>query len=218
MTQTSFIPEETSILTCGNLHRILREAALFAHKGDDLPMLNSVHLESTGKHLIAVGTNRFVLGASACPWDGPEFSALIPLERISLILAMLPGGRKHHFTHEWSVRLRFTPKRSRLHLVAPECSLSIPLRSSDMDFVQWKHLVHRPEGESVTTPAVFGANPNYLALFGRVGGRDDRPVWHLRNPNKPIGVSVGPWFHGIIMPTRVAEGFAIPEWIPHAAG
>lgn len=202
------------ILTAAELHRVLSEAALFASDGASLPPINGVQLTATGKHLIAVGTDRFLLGASSAPYEGAKFQVFIRLDSVAVILKLLKPGRRP-VLHR--VSLRVTPKATRLNVEVSAHEeitlLTVPTKDGDL-FPKWKQLIPAKDESTDGTSRVIGFNPEYLGKFGRLNQQYRSARYLFAGPNKPSSVMIGDNFVGIIMPVRVPDGHAwkLPGW------
>jgi DNA polymerase III sliding clamp (beta) subunit (PCNA family) len=198
-----------------DLIRVLTEASMFAIKSKDIPMLNAVRLEATGTHLIAVATDRFVLGVSSAKYEGTPFAITLPIPEVKLVVGAckLKAGR---YKPDDVVDLRVTPKGTLLHVTMDETVITVPTFKSERDFqyVDWRKLI----GTSTDVGEVLGTvgiNPTYLAKFGRIG--PTKAKFYLRGPTKPVMVCVGADFVGLIMPIRIPDDdpkvWELPEWL-----
>jgi hypothetical protein len=197
-----------------SLYRILHEASLFASRDEALPMLNAVQLEGTSAGLLAAGTDRFSLGASWTPWADDSthtpFQMVIPLEQVQLMMALLrPSGRRR--VRKGAVDLRVTPKATRLWLRAGDISLMVTA-GRNLTFPSWRQLI--PTAKTDATPPTWAMDPTKLARFSKI----DRPGgahFYSGGPNKPLCVTMGDDFVGLVMPVRLADDatWAAPDWV-----
>lgn len=194
-----------------SLWRVLTEASLFAHPNNLLPMLNTVRLEATGTHLLAVATDRFTIGASSAPYEGAPFAVTLPMREVKLILDACKPGRRTPFD---VADLRATPKGALLHVKLGETTITVPTYRGE--FPRWRQLLPEPVEASEPVVGSIDLNPAYLARFAKIG-RDAK--FYLRGPNKPVGVRVGDYFVGVVMPIRGngGTGWTLPDWLETAA-
>lgn len=83
----------SATVLAADLARIISDAAIFSSRDTTLPMINAVQLESTAKHLMAVGTDRFTMGASVAEYTGkgPAFTATMGLPQAQLVAKVASG-------------------------------------------------------------------------------------------------------------------------------
>jgi DNA polymerase III sliding clamp (beta) subunit (PCNA family) len=205
-------------ITRPDLIRVLTEASMFATKHADIPILNAVRLEATGTHLIAVATDRFVLGVSSAPYEGTPFMITLPMPEVKLVIGAckVKAGR---FKPDDVVDLRVTPKRTLLHVTLDETVITVPTFKVDFPYPDWRKLIGTSTdvGEVIGT---VGINPTYLAKFGRIG--PTRAKFYLRGPSQAVMVCVGDDFVGLIMPIRLRDDddpkvWTLPEWLAGSA-
>lgn len=195
------------------LVRILKDAQLFAHGDNMIPIINAVHLELRGEELIAVGTDRFMLGASKTEVDeatGP-FVAALPLRQVKTIIQMA-GACKQAFS---KVALDVNDDKIRVAFSSGE-TLMLPAELEAGAHVAWLKLLESAE-DSPPSKAM-DLNPQLLARFARVSAnRATRMRLHFFGYAKPIRVSIGEAFVGMVMPVRmpddVSMDWAAPEWV-----
>ncbi|GAS92649.1 hypothetical protein [Mycolicibacterium brisbanense] len=191
---------EQGTIAAAELGRIIDDAALFACRDSTLPMLNAIRLESTPKNLIAVATDRFTIGASMADYSGPgpEFQLLLELPRAQMV-SKLAKSCKAVFSE---VTITATDDKVTFGFTGGE-SLTVP-RLNGYQFPDWRKYVtghSNGEGDSAS-PRTIGVNPSYLARLGRVHNARQM-VMKTTAPTKPILVSVGTSFIGVIMPVRI---------------
>lgn len=200
-------------LMTNELVRVLKDATLFAHGDNNIPIINAVHLELRGEELIAVGTDRFVLGASKTEVEedsaGP-FVAALSLRQVKTIV-QLAGSCKQAFS---KVALDATDKEIRVAFTSGE-TLTIPAELETGAHRNWlKLLESTPDNDP---SKAMDLNPQLLAKFARVsGGRSARMRLHFFGYAKPIRVSIGDGFVGLVMPVRMPDDVSMewttPEW------
>ena len=200
-------------LMTSELVRILKDAALFVRTSPDIPIINAVHLSTRGQELIAVGTDRFVLGASKAELDADssgEFAAALPLRQVKTIL-QLAGACKQSWSRvaidsgEDGVRVAFSSGET----------LVLPAGLETGAHIAWLKLLHSAPEDAPSK--AMDLNPQLLARFGRVSGGSSRARWFFFGHTRPVRVTIGDDFVGIVMPIRLPDdatggGWVVPEW------
>jgi hypothetical protein len=217
LTDAPGTPEAQLLVT--DLHKVLHNAHLFVHKGDEIPSINGVYLESTGTHLVATGTDRFMLGASAVAYADEKWTTLLPLAHVTTLLAVLKASS--HRAGPWkSATVKLSPEGYRLKVAVPtdDIKFSFPTarRHDDkIEFPLWKQLLKEPTEPITDTTRKMCVDAQKLAKFSRV--KADRHVMEItvRNPNKSMRVRMGSDFIGLIMPIRITsiEDWKEPTWL-----
>lgn len=200
----------TITLQTNELVRILKEAALFARTVPDIPVINAVHLEARGRELVAVATDRFVLGASKTELDEPgEFLAALTLRQVKTITQVAGSGRQCFST----VEIAADDKQVRVAFSSGE-TLTLPAEVDRGEHRGWLTLLDTvPDSEP---SKAMDINPQLMAKFARVQG-ESRMRMHFFGHTKPIRISVGDSFVGLIMPARMPDDVSMdwvaPEWV-----
>lgn len=206
------------------LHRVISEARLFAGTDTCIPGLCVVHLESTGTHLVAVATNRFMMGASAVPYIGEVFTVDLPLESADLLIAAVKPrlNRQRWAVNLLRVEIGISPQGRRLRVRFPldELRLSLPTVAVEVTaggpFSKWRTLLQSMRkglkaDESPTKDTTgtvvetfpFAVNPDYLRKFAQIKRSRHRLRIYALRPNRGILVDLGTDdFVGVIMPMR----------------
>lgn len=202
----------TITLQTNELVRILKEAALFAHSSPDIPVVNAVHVEARGGQLVAVATDRFVLGASKTELDEPgQFLAALSLRQVKTI-TQLAGAGKQCFS---TVAIDSDDKQVKVAFSSGE-TLTLPAEVERGAHTAWLKLLDSvPDCEP---SKAMDVNPQLVAKFARLqGARASRMRMHFFGHAKPIRVSVGDSFVGLVMPVRmpdeVSMDWTTPEWL-----
>lgn len=196
-------------LQTNELVRVLKEAALFAHSSPDIPVINAVHVEARGGDLVAVATDRFVLGASKTELDEPgQFLAVLPLRQVKTI-TQLAGAGKQCFS---TVAIDADDKQVRVAFSSGE-TLTLPSEVERGAHTKWlKLLESAPDCEP---SKAMDLNPQLVAKFARLS-QASRMRMHFFGHAKPIRVSVGDSFVGLVMPVRMPDeasmDWATPQW------
>lgn len=200
-------------LMTNELVRVLKDAQLFAHGDNAIPVINAVHLESRDKELIAVGTDRFVLGVSKTELDEitAPFAAALPLRQVKTIL-QLAGSCKQAFSKvtidadENVVRVAFSSGET----------LTLPAELETGAHRGWLKLLDSTPDDTPSKAMLL--NPALLAKFSRVtGGGQARARLHFFGMAKPIRVTIGDSFVGMVMPARMPDDASVdweaPDWV-----
>lgn len=199
----------TITLQTNELVRILKEAALFASSSPDIPVINAVHIEARGGNLVAVATDRFVLGASKTELDEPgQFLAALSLRQVKTI-TQLAGAGKQCFS---TVAVDADDKQVRVAFSSGE-TLTLANELEAGAHRAWMGLLKSSASDEPSK--AMDLNPQLVAKFARVSGAT-RMRMHFFGHAKPIRVSVGDSFVGLVMPVRmpddVSMDWSVPEW------
>ncbi|MEX3644492.1 hypothetical protein [Mycolicibacterium porcinum] len=199
-------------LQTNELVRILKEAALFANSSPDIPVINAVHVEARGGELVAVATDRFTLGASKTELDEPgQLLAALSLRQVKTI-TQLAGAGKQCFS---TVAIDADDKQVRVAFSSGE-TLTLPAEVERGAHTAWLKLLE--SAPDCDPSKAMDINPQLVAKFARLqGSRASRMRMHFFGHAKPIRVSVGDSFVGLVMPVRmpdeVSRDWAPPEWL-----
>ncbi|MEV0759546.1 hypothetical protein [Nocardia sp. NPDC050435] len=179
-----------------DLFRVLSDAHLFAGGDATLPMLQCVRLEASETQLVAVATDRFLVGVARTDnYEGAAFTANVPLSFVKQVLkAWRPLKRMM-----WRADVEVT--ETEVVFTLPD-GQSMSHRLSDFEFVKWRALFQGVEGSS-DSPAVLGLNPAYFAKFAKV--ESARHVVWRTSAARPNLVTIGSNFQGLLMPVRLEE-------------
>lgn len=210
------------------LHRILADAIPFASREDMLPVINCVHLEAGGGHLVAAATDRFVLGASRAEYRGAKFELSLPLQHARTLERIARAPRSQHRTRKVALAYRAggltcsfstgeTITVSRQTTSRPKRARNGRFQSNSMPpFPAWRQLIpatktHEP------VPNIFGISPEKIARFSHVRGGYGQMQVFISGPAKIIAVRIGDDFVGGIMPIRLPDDTAAawtrPQWL-----
>lgn len=202
----------TITLQTNEFVRILKEAAIFAASSPDIPLINAVHLEARGTSLVAIATDRFMLGASKTELDEPEgsFSVALRLKQVRSIIQIAGAGRQCFS----SVAVTADDKQVSIAFSSGE-TLTMGVEVDPGQHRGWLKLLESTPGDG---PAkAMAVNPQYMAKFARVQGGRAQMRMHFFGHARPIRVSVGDSFVGLIMPVRMPDDasmdWVVPEWV-----
>lgn len=204
-------------LTARELAAVVNPVLPMAGKDDALPVINAVLIETDGKWLYAMSTDRFRIGIKRIakrPTDDdlttewPAFRALIPLRSVRSLLSM------------------FKPTRS----MNPELSLTIDGDNLIAEGAGGFDLFDSSRFTYALTPGEFpdlralvrkategadergheaGINPTFLADFKACGSSTLRVTFGA--PGRPILLADDEGFIGLLMPRRLVGGEA-EDW------
>lgn len=198
-------------LVAANLHRILSDVRLFASTDSTLRAINAVRIETWRDSMVAVSTDRFVMGASRADYSGEEIAANISLPNIDNLLRIAKTTRKDS-------------AHRRVEIVAVGAALefnfstgeSLTVQTEQHDFPHWRQLLPKEaiSGNEIADVSI-GYNAAYLAKFSKVAGSREMQIIS-RSRRKPSIVRIGDDFIGLIMPVRLEEDAYIPpDWISY---
>ncbi len=202
-------------LMTNELTRILKDAQIFASADSTLPSINAVHLEARGGELLAVSTDRFVLGVSKAPLDesGEAFEVALPLRQVKSIV-QLAGACKQAFS---KAALKVEDGKLSVAFSSGE-TLTLPVELEVGPHRGWMQLLSAVADEPPSK--LMEINPQLLAKFARVSGARTRLRLGFFGPSKPIRASIGDDFVGLIMPVRIdlkeTLEWTTPDWAKQA--
>lgn len=191
----------TPFIPSGDLARILSDAALFADKDDDFPILNRVHLESDGSRLIAFATNRFALGVAAANYvsgAGPVFTGAISLNHAKALLriAKRPANVWIDATGDVITFAFGSGER-----------VSIPRQIGGGELPPWRSLLQDAEWSGAV-----GMDMGRLSVFAKLTDAHQAQI-KLTAARKPVLVTIGDRFIGCVMPVRRDDEWSLPDWV-----
>lgn len=187
-------PTITGEVNANELATALATIAHFADPDKSIPMLNSILLEARAGRLTAVATDRYVLGTYEIPFEGHDFSALVPLVDAKALTAVLKRQYK-------AARVSLGCRDDRLTVVHYEGEVRI--RLNDHDYPKWRALI--PDAKDAQECTGISLSPTNIARFAKVPHAKTEPM-HLffKGRLKPVRVQIGESFVGLIMPMRSA--------------
>lgn len=194
------------------LHWVLKAASEFAEKDRSLPMIRLVHLEVRGNTLLAVATDRFVMGVAKATITGdadrlPDgFQLNVSIDELTPVIPLLKVAKRDE-----GKTVTVTVGRGALHLLRSD-GIAARLVGADYEFPTWRYLMGSLRGsEPIGEISGFGANldPEKLAKFTKVRREQRDRLTVEPNPessNRPLTIRVGTDFIGILMPIRGERG------------
>lgn len=211
------------------LHTGLHNAIITASRDETVPAINTVEIQSDGKQLLLVSTDRFRLGMARVALDegGGAWRFPLRLKDAETLLKSLKTAKKDlgwrsatiEFGTEDDVSIEGGRTMTKGTLtVKLNSGESFTFDSADTEFPKWRELL--PASGSQSAEAVTGFTAEYLASFGRVISDSPRILlWHF-GARKPRVVTIGDDYVGLIMPSVAVKGDATawdqPSWIATA--
>jgi hypothetical protein len=209
--------QATFTATEAHLRWLLNGAVHLAGNDREIPILRSVLLRTTPRgQITATATDRYRVGILLGGGEDvtPGMHAVVPRDAVETVLSMLPDPDKEEDRRRYDQarRVRVTQDSARL----------------TFDFKEWNGSIAWGSGGSYTTPlitapayppiekvlrdaltrepsltAVVGINPSFFGDFapitGATGTLDPVRVWG-DDPNKSLGIAIGDYFIGALMP------------------
>lgn len=126
-------PRLLGTMQAWDLFRIL-SVKVFAANHDAMPNLMTVNLEATGDQLIAVATDRFVVGVARAEYQGDPFNVNIHTGYVDQVLRM----NVSRFSRQCDVTIRITDD-AELEFTTDEQKVIIPV--TGYDFPPWRKLI-----------------------------------------------------------------------------
>lgn len=187
-----------------------------AAASDNLPVLETVRVEAGDGDLIAVATDRFVIGVSRVDYTGAPFAATLSVADAKRLVAMAKCPKRDEAWREVSIvvgsdgalTFRFTTGEA------------LAVRPVVEEYPAWRRLI--PDTER-RMGAVIGVayDPALLAKFAKVrpAERDRRMAMFAGMADSKLCgtvVTIGEDFVGMVMPQRPAgdeERYERPGWL-----
>ncbi|TEA09183.1 hypothetical protein [Mycobacteroides salmoniphilum] len=181
-----------------------------------LPVLNAVKIEAVEGHLVAVATDRFVLGASRVEYRGEPFEALIHGDDARRLVKIAKTAKKDE--REVTIDVE-KPTQGPVTLTFRFTSgEALTLTGLDLQFVKWRQMIVADEQLMGTVVGTRYASP-YMARFAKVRPDERRlmDVYPTQVENGQPGrtaIRIGEDFCGLIMPVR-SEGqrYELSTWV-----
>lgn len=232
MTETLTAGTTVAQLRAHVFHQWLSDAALFAGGGSGVPQIEQVHITCDGKNLLALASDRYVLGVSRyvpVTNDGPVasdrvFAFNLTLDDVANVLrtAKTPirdQQWRHVFISTWTLAGDESGKQ--FVKFTFNSGETLQVTASAASFPSWRNLI--PGSGTQTARAATEYNPTQLVKFAKVG--DKRSVIRLTtfvnsdgDIQKPTTVRIGDNFFGLIMPGNprgelIDDQFTQPDWL-----
>lgn len=217
-----------------NLHTAITTAKLFAGNDATLPMLNAVRLEFAESQLVAVATDRFVLGVQRVDYSGEAFAVMLSAPDVVNLARIAKTATRDQQWRDVEVEItreQFWPAGADSRTDAPterpdgrvatvafrfNSGEAITIQTLDVEFPKYRQLIPSDDTVTVDPAGVKGFNAGYLAKFSKVPGSHQMVV-SVGKPGKPAVISIGDDFIGLIMPVRLADyagaTYSRPGWL-----
>jgi hypothetical protein len=198
-----------------DLHRVVTEAKNFAGRDATLPSLQNVRLEATETQLVAVATDRFLLGVSRADYAGEAFTVGIEAPQVDALARMAKTPNRDALWREVTIERREDDSHSVVEFRF-NSGEAITVTPSAHEFPKYQQLIPTTtllETETVDESPVVGFNAANLARFAKIDGSHAMRVY--TRGSKPTVVLIGANFIGLIMPVRIPDGPAYqrPAWL-----
>ncbi|WND60089.1 hypothetical protein QQA43_31060 (plasmid) [Mycolicibacterium vanbaalenii] len=211
----------TNTLTAAALFTAVSDALLFAAPTSaKQPVLEAVRLEFGAGQLVAVATDRFVLGASRVEYRGAAFTMMLAGSDAKALAKMAKTGKREESTREVVVEVAEADAAVTFRFSTGEV---MTVRGLDVVFPKWRHLL--PSDASRMGGIVgMGYTGAYLGRFTRARAEEQSsgaqmvvfPSVTSSGKPGPTAVRIGENFFGLLMPVRPPGdewAFSRPSWL-----
>lgn len=192
-------PDGVGQIAANELVAALNAVLPLTLKDDTLPVLGAVKIESDGDELTFAATDRYVLGAYRVPWDGGHVDAALRGDGAKDLLAW---ARK---VGKYVPAITLTFSEHEVEAFDHERKATFPLYT-DNPFVNWRNVM---PGED-PSDLVFRVNKEYIGRFAKAGEKGEAMRIAVHSPLKPLRITIGERFTGLIMPVRPKDGEEVP--------
>jgi hypothetical protein len=204
-------PSYTVALTAHNLTRVLTTAAMFASTDRIIPTINRVEVSVSDGYVIAAATDRFRMGVcrvkhevdtdTALPPQG--WSAAIDLDDLRRLCTIIRPRTRY----ERSAGVSFTVGGDSLdELTFTAGTITMTATGHRERFADWRKIMRACRDNAVDPAPSVPVNPAYLDSFGKASWEsDDRLVIFASRRNRPITITIGEHFFGVLMPVMVDD-------------
>ncbi len=208
----------TNILKAADLHRIVTDALLFASKDKLFPGLCVVQLEASGDHIVATGTDRYTAGFARAGYEGEPFTVLFQRDKLDSVVKLSKTSVREVNGREVTVAVD-RDAGSVGFVFSDGASITVPI-FTDGEFPNRKRLLPTADNINASKGLIqVGIDPSFMARFDKVSGRGRLHVVLIAD-NKPVVVSKGDNFVGLIMPVKlntpdkdVPAVSVLPDWL-----
>ncbi len=209
-------PVAPNTMLARDLHHAVADAIHFAAAvADNVPAIAVVHLEARSDHMVAVATNRYVLGATKVAYAGAVFSLDVGVDDAKVLARMAKTAKRDEKWRE--VQITVADAEVTFRFTSGE---ALTVRDADVSFPTWRRLLPSSD-DRMGKVAGVGVNPIMLARFAKVHNEGAR--MSLFPTATPDGtktgltvVQIGDHFTGLIMPWRSPDGvesYTLPDWV-----
>lgn len=207
------------------LFTALSDALLFAAPASaKLPDLEVVRLEFGADQLVAVATDRFVLGASRVEYSGAALTVMVGGSDAKALLKMAKTAKRDESTREVTVEFADGVAAVTFRFSTGE---AMTVRGLDVQFPKWRQLL--PADASRMGGIVgMGYTPAYLKRFTQARADEQGsgaqmvvfPSVTSSGKPGPTAIRIGQDFFGLLMPIRPPGDewtFSRPRWLDESA-
>lgn len=214
----------TLTITAKDFTQLVRPVIPHAERSETFPLLASVYLTTINKRLHAVATDRFTIGIQRAPQEvtAPKnLAAAIPIRAIRQILATFKPSRNVNP----EITFEFTDTEVRVSTEGLDSGVfggstaAFTFHLAQGDYPPVARLFHFDEVPADQMAHTIMLNPSYMAKFAQALIHGEPMIMHPARKGKPLMVTVGIDFIGLIVPMRFAEGDTpvADEWADFAA-
>lgn len=203
-------------INSADLHRVTKEAELFAGKDTGLPALAAVKYEVAEHGLIVTSTDRFLVGFNRVDIDQDAVTDdtglvffLAPPERKSLLAWLAPRKTARNST---PVRVHYYDGTVE---VSDYDGNRVRVATADVQYPNVAHVIPSNESLIGEVSSVMSFDAKKLALFSKVGNSYNTVFMrNINNTRAPMVVRIGDDFIGLVMPTKLGDRETkIPVWL-----
>lgn len=201
------------------LHTALSDAVIFAAPSTArLPLLEAVRLEFGGGQLVAVATDRFVLGASRVEYVGEAFMMMVAGADAKALVKLAKTAKRDEKVREVTIEVVDAGAEVTFRFSTGE---SLTVRGLDAQFPKWRQLL--PADTSRMGGIVgMGYVPAYMGRFTKARAEEQAtgammvvfPAVTSSGKPGPTAIQIGENFFGMLMPVRPPGD----EWMFHRPG
>lgn len=206
-----------NVMLAKDLHHAISDALNFAGPASDraFAALAVVRLEVTAEQLVAVATNRYVLGATAVAYSGQPFTRTIGIEDAKVLARLAKTAKRDEQWRE--VEIDTDDRHTTFRFTSGEAKT---VRDTDTDFPTWRPLIPATD-KHMGLATGYGYDPARLIGFTKVhrAPRDRMVMFGTFKEGRsgPTVVHIGEHFVGVLMPERPADGgdehYSTPAWL-----
>lgn len=180
-----------------DLADFLADALLFTDRSGFLPTLDAALLTVEDGNLVAASTDRYMLGIRSMPWTGrPTFEPFLLDGGDATDIIKILRGRRDNRPVDLAIGER---------LVLTFGNVTVTCIPKEGTFPKYRELLNTARSDK-PSPSVgtVALNPRYIAKFGRLSMSSPMKVV-TTDPLKPVIVTIGDHFTGMLMPVRLEE-------------
>lgn len=196
------------------LAQLTKPVIPLAHKDGMLPVLNAVRLQAFGKYLTASATDRYKAGMARVELDPAPPAGLdiiIRLAELRRLLAIFKSDAKTERTVTITVLDHGIKVEQAFGLDFLDASMTFPRESGDFPNIAALFKTEQP-AQPVSSVAL---DASHIAEFRHAIREGEPLIVRSGEQNRPIVVTAGSHFVGLLMPMRSSSGAAtdaLSEW------